>query len=113
MSNVWLYVSRELTLSQWKYFFCRVRQKDFSSTVLLRDGEEIRFGCGTVGDIGKLNADYCNIRLAISHALHACGVANVITEIYGDDDGDEGYRRPVCLLLVDLLVPMTSDRLQT
>ena len=80
-----------MTLSQWKYIFRIVRPKDVSSTIELKDGDEICFGCGPAEGswIDKPNPDYCNIRLAIARALDACGAADVITEIYGDDEDDD------------------------
>jgi len=100
--QVWPGGSRELRLSQWKYVFRRVRRKDFSSTIALADGEEIRFGCGQGSWVDKPNPDCCSIKLAIAHALHACGAADVITEIYGDDR----LLSPSQFTLVDLSFPM-------
>jgi hypothetical protein len=33
--------------------------------------------------------EYCNLRLAIARALHACGAADIIDETYADDDDDD------------------------
>ena len=32
------------------------------------------------------NPEYCNIKLALARALHACGAADVIDDAYKDDD---------------------------
>jgi hypothetical protein len=48
---------------------------------------------------------YSNIKLAIARAMHACGAADIIAEMYGDDDDDEAIvNQPV--YLVDLLFLM-------
>jgi hypothetical protein len=33
--------------------------------------------------------EFCNLKLAIARALHACGAADIIAEIYGDNDDEE------------------------
>ena len=39
--------------------------------------------------IDKPNPEYCNIKLAIARAMHACGAADIISEMDWDDDEDE------------------------
>ena len=33
-------------------------------------------------------AIYCNLRLAVAHVMNACGAADIIVKMYGDDDDD-------------------------
>jgi hypothetical protein len=75
---------------QWKYFFREVRLGYISATIKLGEGEEIVFGRGEGGQfIDKPNPMYCNLKLALARALDACGAADVIAEVYADDDDDE------------------------
>ena len=39
--------------------------------------------------IDKPNPEYCNIKLALARATHACGVADIIAEMDWDDDDDK------------------------
>ena len=79
--------SRELTPEQWKYFFREIRTDEIAATITLRNGDEIIFQGGPDGQvINKPNPEYCNLKLAIARALHACGAADVIDEMYGDGD---------------------------
>jgi hypothetical protein len=32
------------------------------------------------------NQQYCNLHLAIARVYHACGAADIVAKIYGDDD---------------------------
>jgi hypothetical protein len=83
--------SRELTLSQWKYYFREIRPAEISPTIKLSDGQEIIFGRGDPNGqvIDKPNPEYCNIKLAIARAMHACGAADIIAEMDWDDDDDK------------------------
>ena len=82
--------SWELTLSQWKYYFREIRPAEISSTIKLSDGQEIIFGRGPNGQvIDKSSPDYCNIKLALARAMHACGVADIIAEMDWDVDDDK------------------------
>jgi len=83
--------SQELTLSQWKYYFREIRPAEISFTIKLSDGQEIIFGRGDPDGqvIDKPNPEYCNIKLAIARAMHACGAADIIAEMDWDDDDDE------------------------
>jgi len=82
--------SRELTLSQWKYYFREIRHAEISPTIKLSDGQEIIFGRGPNGQvIDKPNPEYCNIKLAIARVMHACGAADIIAEMDWDDDDDK------------------------
>ena len=83
--------SRELTLSQWKYYFREIRPEEILPTITLSDGQEIIFGRedpnGQV--IDKPNPEYCNMKLAIVRAMHACRTADIISEMDWDNDDDE------------------------
>ncbi|KAJ3569579.1 hypothetical protein NP233_g4960 [Leucocoprinus birnbaumii] len=83
--------SRELTLPQWKYYFREIRPDEISSTITLREGQEIIFGLGNPDGevIDRPNPEYCNIKLALARAVHACGVADIIAEMDWDIDDDE------------------------
>jgi hypothetical protein len=58
--------SRELTLSQGKYYFREIRPEEISPTIILGDGQEIIFGHGDPNGqvIAKPNPEYCNMKLA-------------------------------------------------
>jgi len=83
--------SRELTHSQWKYYFREIRPAEIPLTITLSDGQEIIFGRGNPNGrvIDKPNPEYCNIKLAIARAMHACGAADIIAGMDWDDDDDE------------------------
>jgi hypothetical protein len=54
------------------------------------DGDELTFKGGGNGNmIDGPDPEFCNLKLAIARALHACGAADIIAEIYGDNDDDE------------------------
>ncbi|KIM36522.1 hypothetical protein M413DRAFT_288172 [Hebeloma cylindrosporum] len=92
--------SRELTLSQWKYYYREIRRKDRSPTITLRDGQEIIFGLGDANGqtIDKPKPLYCNIKLAVARAMNACGAADIIAEMDWDHDDDEAIiNQPVYL----------------
>jgi hypothetical protein len=40
------------------------------------------------------DARYCNLKLAIGRALCACGAADIIDEVYFDDDDDFFVTQP-------------------
>jgi hypothetical protein len=66
--------------------------------------------------IDKPNPEYCNIKLAIARAMHACGMSKIIAEMYGDDDDDEAIvNQPVYLggpfVSDDALFRRLDDRL--
>lgn len=39
--------------------------------------------------------EYCNLKLAIARAFHASGAADIIAEIYDNDDEDDFVVRPI------------------
>lgn len=39
--------------------------------------------------------DFCNLKLAIARALHACGAVDVIADIYHDNDDEVIAMQPV------------------
>jgi len=73
-----------------KYLFREIRE-GIAPTINLVEGQEIIFGNGdSDGEvIDKPNPEYCNIKLALARAMHACGAADIIAEMYGDDDDDD------------------------
>ncbi|KAJ3560367.1 hypothetical protein NP233_g10882 [Leucocoprinus birnbaumii] len=77
--------------NQWKYYFREIRPNEISSSITLREGQEIIFGLGSPEGqvIDKPNPEYCNLKLALARAVHACGVADIIAEMDWDSDGDE------------------------
>jgi hypothetical protein len=85
--------------------------------VRLRDGDEIVFCSGEDGQIlDPPNPLFCNLKLALTCAMHACGASDLIAELYGDDDDDEEIvNQPVYLggLFVsdDILFHRLHDRL--
>jgi hypothetical protein len=87
-------------------------------TISRRDGDELSFNGGKNGDvIDGPDPEYCNLRLAIARALHACGAADIIAEMYanGDYDDDDLVARPVCFggpyVSDDFLCRRLDDRL--
>jgi len=104
---------------QWKYLYRIVHPKHTSFYIQLKDGDEIPFGLGEDSQhLDKPNPDYCNLKLALARALHACGAADVIAQLYGDDDDidDEAIRNlPVYLggpfISDDILLRRLDDRL--
>ena len=65
-----------------------------SPTIRRRDGDEIFFNSGLNGlVVDGPNPEFCNLELAIARALHACGAADVIAEIY-DNDVDDFFMQP-------------------
>ena len=48
--------------------------------------------------IDKPDPEYCNIKLALTRAMHACGAADMIAKMYGDDDDNKAIvNQPVYL----------------
>ena len=107
---------RNITLSQCRYFFREIRPNGISGTITLDDGDEITFGSeGRMVD--NPNPDYCNIKLALARALHACGAADVIDDVYNDDDDEALTTQPVYFggpfVSEDLVLRRLEDRLLT
>jgi len=69
---------------------------EISSTITLSDGQEIVFGRGDPNGqvIDKPNPEYCNIKLAIARAMHACGAADINLR---NGLGRRGDYQPACL----------------
>jgi hypothetical protein len=94
-----------LTPEQCKYIFREIRTDEIASTITFKDGDEIIFGGGSpdgqkVDDgqiIAKPDPEYCNLKLALARAMHACGATDVIDKMYGDDDDDTIVSQPVYL----------------
>ena len=90
-----------------------------SPFIQLSEGDEIFFGCGTRTDgqaIDKPNPEYCNIKLAIARVMHGCGAADIIREMYGDDDDEDAIvNQPVYMggpfVSDDILLRRLDDRL--
>ena len=60
-----------------------------SATIGLNEGDHMTFGTGAHGgSIDEPDPDFCNLKLAIARALHACGAADIIAKIYDDDDDE-------------------------
>jgi len=61
------------------------------------------------------NPEYCNIKLALARALHACGAADVIDDVYKDDDDEALTTQPVYFggpfVSEDLVLRRLEDRL--
>jgi len=58
------------------------------------------------------------MKLAVARALHACGAADIIAEMYGDDDDDEAIvSQPAyfggAFVSDDVLFRRLEDRLST
>jgi len=98
--------------------FREIRSDEIPHFITLADGDEIIFRCGPADGhiIDKPNPDYCNIKLAVARAIHACGAADIIAEMYGDEDDDEAIAsQPVYLggpfVSDDALFRRLDDRL--
>jgi len=76
--------------------FREIRSDEIPHFITLRDGDEIIFRRGPADGhiIDKPNPDYCNIKLAVARAMHACGAADIIAEMYGDEDDDGAIVSP-------------------
>jgi hypothetical protein len=82
-------------VEQIKYLYRKVASTS-SATIRRHDGDEISFNGGNNGDmIDGPDPEYCNLKLAIARALHACGAAEIIAEIYGNDDDDDLIVQPI------------------
>jgi hypothetical protein len=67
-----------------------------SPTIRRHDGDEIFFNGGKDGNmIDGPDPEYCNLKLAIAWALHACGAADIIAEMHGNDDDDDFIVQPI------------------
>ena len=90
---------------QCKYIFREIRTDEIASTITFKDGDEIIFGGGSPNGqitdndqiIAKPDPEYCNLKLALARAMHACGAADVINKMYGDNDEDAIVSQPVYL----------------
>lgn len=74
----------------WKQLTYRFREVVVRSPIIRReDGDVISFNRGTNGTmIDGPNPAFCNLHLSIARVLHASGAADVIAEVYGDDEED-------------------------
>jgi hypothetical protein len=84
-------------VQQTKYVYRKVAPTT-SGTIRRSDGDEITFNGGGNGNtIDGPDPAYCNLKLAIARALHACGAAAIIAEIYGNgnDDDDDLAGQPI------------------
>jgi hypothetical protein len=82
-------------VQQTKYVYRKVASTT-SGTIHRSDGDEITFNGGGNGNmIDGPDPAYWNLKLAIARALHACGAADIIAEIYGNDDDDDLAVQPV------------------
>ena len=74
----------------WKQTTYRFRQVvPASPTIRREDGDVISFNGGTDGTmIEGPDPAFCNLHLAIARVLHASGAADIIAQVYGDDDDD-------------------------
>jgi len=70
-----------------KYIFRKLARS--AATIRRKDGDELTFNKGKYGTgIDGPDPEFCNLKLAIARALHACGAAGIIAETYGDNDDD-------------------------
>jgi hypothetical protein len=108
---------RNFTLSQWRYYFREIRPTGISSTITLAEGDEITFHLGSPEGhmLDNPNPEYCNIKLALARALYACGAADVIDDVYKDDDDEALATHPVYFggpfVSEDLILRRLEDRL--
>jgi hypothetical protein len=86
-------------LWQWKYVFREVCPEEIAATINLIAGQEIVFHRGSSDGkaIDKPNQQYCDIKLAIARVMHACGAADIVAEMYREDDDDAIVNQPVYL----------------
>lgn len=79
-------------MRQTRYRYRKVASS--SSTIRRHDGDEIFFNGGLNGlVVDGPNPEFCNSKLAVARALHACGAADIIAEIY-DNDVDDFFMQP-------------------
>jgi hypothetical protein len=58
----------------------------------LQDGDEIVFFGGDPRRkvyVPLPNPRFCNLKLAIARAVHACGASEIMDQLYGNDDDDD------------------------
>ena len=74
----------------WKQTTYRFRQVGRACATINRaDGDVITFNGGTSGTmIDGPDPAFCNLHLAIARVFHASGAADIIAEVYTDDDDD-------------------------
>ena len=74
-----------------KHLFCEVCSDEISATIKLSKGQEIVFCCrdSQGRTIDKPILKYCNIKLAVTCAMNACGAADIIAKMYRDSDDNE------------------------
>lgn len=66
----------------------------------LQDGDEIVFHGGNTRfkDFVPLpNPQFCNLKLAIARAMHACAASEIMDQLYDDDDDEAIMTLPVYL----------------
>ena len=108
---------RNITLSQCRYIFREIRPDGIADNIKLVDGQEITFRLGSPEGrmLDNPNPEYCNIKLALARALHACGAADVIDDVYKDDDDEALTTQPVYFggpfVSEDLVLRRLEDRL--
>jgi len=79
---------------QTTYRFRRVAQ--VSPTICRKDGDVISFNSGMNGTmIDGPDPVFCNLHLAIARVLHASGAADIIAEVYSDDNGEDFIGQPI------------------
>jgi len=75
----------------------------------LQDGDEIVFFGGDPRRkvyVPLPNPRFCNLKLAIARAVHACGPSEIMDQLYGNDDDDD---EAIMTLPVYLSGPCVSD----
>jgi hypothetical protein len=75
----------------------------------LQDGDEIVFYGGDMRHkifVPLPNPQFCNLKLAIAQAMHACGTSEIMDQLHGNDDDDD---EAIMTLPVYLGGPCVSD----
>ena len=76
---------------QSRYIYRKVRNSS-AATMRLQDGDEIVFHGGNphLKDFVPLpNPQFCNLKLAIAWAMHACAASEIMDQLYDNDDNDD------------------------
>jgi hypothetical protein len=79
----WLHIWILDSTLQWVR--CIYRKLAASSTIIHRSDGNVNSGSNG-GNIDGPDPEFCNLKLAIARVLHVCGAADIIVEIYRDND---------------------------
>ena len=89
----WIHLISKFRPQQWKYIFRKLTRS--TAIICRKDGDELIFNKGKHSMVIDGPAAFCNLKLAIARALHACGAADIIAKTYGDNDDETIVTQPI------------------